>query len=373
MIIIVYIMKHIRIFIGSSSELDEDRRQFDNYFSDRNKIYIPRYICFDQRTWKDFRSSVSNVRLQDRYNAYIKTCDIAIFLFHTKIGQYTEEELGVALDTFHRNGHRPQVYVFLKEEEGVGDPRLADFKRINEEKLGHFCDTYTDYADLMSKFDRQLQILENEGFIRPDPIDVKQIVKYGVLYFLLPVFLLLAVFFALRYYSTVDMNISVEEDASLAVPGLSLQEGMLRVSYGDGMEQEFPVDSRFRDFVVRDIHSKFRKKGVRIVFEASGYCRVDTLVPVSRQVNLTVRRDGTLGTLFGTIIGEDGAPLEGVAVTLQDMTVITDSNGNFLIEIPPRKQKLEQRVYAVRNGYERWDFTAPVSADVPWNIVLKRK
>lgn len=366
-------MKHIKIFIGSSSELDEDRRQFDNYFSDKNKIYLRRYICFDQRTWKDFRSAVSQTRLQDRYNDYIRTCDIAVFLFHTKIGQYTEEELEVAIRTFRSNGRRPLVYVFLKEDGGACDPRLSDFKRINEERLGHFCDTYTDYPDLLSKFDRQLQILENEGFIRPDPIDVRRIVKYGVLYFLLPVMLLLAVSFAVRYYSPLDMDVHIEEDALLAVPDMPLAEGLLRVSWGDGSEQEFPVDSRFRDFTVSDIHAKYKGKEARIVFEAPGYRQLDTLVPVSRQVNLTVSRDNSLGLLYGTVIGEDGEPLDGVTITLQDMTVKTDGSGNFRMEIPPLKQRPEQRVSALKDGYARWDFIAPVSADVPWNIVLRKK
>ena len=73
-------MKKIKIFIASSAELNEDKQMFDLYFSDKNKLYRDRNIDFDQRTWMDFSSSLNEGRLQDRYNDYIRECDIVIFL-----------------------------------------------------------------------------------------------------------------------------------------------------------------------------------------------------------------------------------------------------------------------------------------------------
>lgn len=365
-------MKDIKIFIGSSAELEEDRRQFDNYFSDKNKIYLQRYICFNQRTWKDFRSSVTQGRLQDRYNAYIRTCDIAIFLFHTKIGKYTKEEFELAYSTFLKNGKKPLVYVFLKEDSNVTDPELADFKKKCEAKLGHFCDTYTDYSDLLSKFDRQLQILENEGVIKPDPIDVRKIVKYGVLYFILPLLLLLSAFFAIRYYSPIDMTVRLLEDSVHAVPGLPFTSGRLTVGYADANVQEFAVSDEFNEVTIRGIHSKYKGEKAHVEFTAGGYEKIDTLVPISKLVSLSIRRDNSLGVLFGNVIDEAGRSLSGVLVTVGDMSVLSDAAGNFRVEIPYAKQKEEQRVSAVKDGYRRWDFTAPVSSDIPWNIVLKK-
>lgn len=72
-------MKKIKIFIASSAELNEDKQMFDLYFSDKNKLYRDRNIDFDQRTWMDFSSSLNEGRLQDRYNDYIRECDIVIF------------------------------------------------------------------------------------------------------------------------------------------------------------------------------------------------------------------------------------------------------------------------------------------------------
>lgn len=78
--------KLVKVFIASSAELDQDKTMFDVYFSDKNKLYRKKDIEFDHRTWKDFCSSLNDGRLQDRYNAYIRECDLVIFLFHTRLG-----------------------------------------------------------------------------------------------------------------------------------------------------------------------------------------------------------------------------------------------------------------------------------------------
>lgn len=105
--------KLVKVFIASSAELDQDKTMFDVYFSDKNKLYRKKDIEFDHRTWKDFCSSLNDGRLQDRYNAYIRECDLVIFLFHTRLGKYTREELEVALAAFRENKERPQIFIYL--------------------------------------------------------------------------------------------------------------------------------------------------------------------------------------------------------------------------------------------------------------------
>ena len=121
-------MKKIKIFIASSAELNEDKQMFDLYFSDKNKLYRDRNIDFDQRTWMDFSSSLNEGRLQDRYNDYIRECDIVIFLFHTRMGRYTKEELEVAHEIYLKTkAAKPKIFVYFKEE-GIVDESLKDFK-----------------------------------------------------------------------------------------------------------------------------------------------------------------------------------------------------------------------------------------------------
>ena len=129
--------KLVKVFIASSAELDQDKTMFDVYFSDKNKLYRKRDIEFDHRTWKDFCSSLNDGRLQDRYNAYIRECDLVIFLFHTRLGKYTREELEVALAAFRENKERPRIFIYFKEE-GIEDEALtrhfkAEIRRDMEE------------------------------------------------------------------------------------------------------------------------------------------------------------------------------------------------------------------------------------------------
>ena len=105
-------MKKIKIFIASSAELNEDKQMFDLYFSDKNKLYRDRNIDFDQRTWMDFSSSLNEGRLQDRYNDYIRECDIVIFLFHTRMGRYTKEELEHFFTCLEDDGNQMRFIFF---------------------------------------------------------------------------------------------------------------------------------------------------------------------------------------------------------------------------------------------------------------------
>ena len=189
-------MKKIKIFIASSAELNEDKQMFDLYFSDKNKLYRDRNIDFDQRTWMDFSSSLNEGRLQDRYNDYIRECDIVIFLFHTRLGQYTLRELQVAFEQVKASGgKRPKIYIYAKRDEH-GAALLEKLKQYSEQEYGHFCDTYADYNELFHHFDYQLTQLENEGFIRPNPVDLPRTRRF-VLLCLLPV--VIVAFFLLAY------------------------------------------------------------------------------------------------------------------------------------------------------------------------------
>ena len=122
--------KLVKVFIASSAELDQDKTMFDVYFSDKNKLYRKKDIEFDHRTWKDFCSSLNDGRLQDRYNAYIRECDLVIFLFHTRLGKYTREELEVALAAFRENKERPRIFIYFY----CCPIKSIEYKRIS---LGH--------------------------------------------------------------------------------------------------------------------------------------------------------------------------------------------------------------------------------------------
>ncbi|MDJ0582954.1 DUF4062 domain-containing protein [Crocosphaera sp.] len=89
--------QNLKIFLASSSELKEDRDQFEIFINRQNKKYIKQGIFLELVIWEDFLDAMSRTRLQDEYNKAIKECDVVVSLFKTKVGQYTEEELGKLL------------------------------------------------------------------------------------------------------------------------------------------------------------------------------------------------------------------------------------------------------------------------------------
>ena len=210
-------MKNIKVFIASSAELDEDKTQFDLYFAQRNKVYSKRYITFEQKTWRDFPSYLSETQLQDRYDEYIRQCDIVIFLFHTRMGQYTLRELEVAYRQFKQSGgKRPKIYIYVKRDE-AGAELLEKLKQFSETEYGHFCDTYFDYNELFRHFDYQISQMENSGFIHPDPVDVPRTARF-VLLSVLPLLLVGLGLLAYRLSQSETMKVSVEEQVHTALP-----------------------------------------------------------------------------------------------------------------------------------------------------------
>ena len=152
--------KFIKIFLASSSELKDDREQFEIFINRKNKEYIQKNIFLELVLWEDFLDVMSPTRLQDEYNKAIANCDVFVSLFYTKVGQYTEEEFLKALETFKAN-KRPLIYTYFKDspinlsEIDAEINSLLNFKK-KLSTLGHFYRTYNDINHLKELFNEQL-------------------------------------------------------------------------------------------------------------------------------------------------------------------------------------------------------------------------
>ncbi|MDR2651706.1 MAG: carboxypeptidase-like regulatory domain-containing protein, partial [Prevotellaceae bacterium] len=322
-------------------------------------------ILFEHKTWKDFRSAISVTRLQDEYNQYICDCDIVVFLFHTRIGQYTLEEFEVAHKQFlNSKGKKPLIYVFFKNSDNI-HPDISAFKQKNI-NLGHFYDTYFSNEELLLKFERQLQILENEGVIKPNPIDLKKIVKYGLFFVFLPLLILFLGYFTIEYFSPLDMTVKIKEVRS--IPSVPFTEGEIRLTYENQSEMKTVKD----EVIFKQIAAKYKGKTANVIFTAQGYETIDTMIRLRKMVELPVKRDNSLGLIFGTVKDENNRPLKDVTVSVQDIKTQTDETGAFRVTIPFEKQKEEQRLTAYKEGYQLWDFTATPSQTIDWKIILKK-
>lgn len=153
-------LKIIKIFLSSSSELLNDRSEFEIFINRKNKEYIKQGVFLELVLWEDFIDAMSATRLQDEYNKVVTDCDIFVSLFHTKVGKYTEEEFLKALQTFkYRN--RPLIYTYFKDAKiniNQISPNILNLLNFKEKlrDLGHFSNNYFDINDLKYKFSEQL-------------------------------------------------------------------------------------------------------------------------------------------------------------------------------------------------------------------------
>jgi hypothetical protein len=166
-------MQTTKIFLASSQELKEDRREFEIFVNRKNKSWVSHGVFLELVVWEDFLDAVSQTRLQDEYNKAIRDCDIFVMLFFTKVGKYTEEEFETAFGQFKAT-NKPLIFTYFKEALiSVGSANEDDLMSLWAFKkklaaLGHFTTVYKNVDELKFQFDHQLDELTENGSIKLD-------------------------------------------------------------------------------------------------------------------------------------------------------------------------------------------------------------
>jgi NB-ARC domain len=166
----------IKIFLASSSELEEDRRDFEIFVGRKNKDWIAKGVFLHLVIWEDFFDAVSKTRLQDEYNKAIRECDVFVMLFFTRVGQYTEEEFEAAFGQFKAT-NKPFIFTYFRDgglpaEPAAGDPASVSAFKDKLGQLGHFYTRYGNSDRLTHHFSDQLDKLAAAGFIEFTPAGI---------------------------------------------------------------------------------------------------------------------------------------------------------------------------------------------------------
>lgn len=153
-------MKTIKIFLASSSELADNRKEFEILINRKNKEYVKAGVFLELALWEDFLDVLSPTRSQDEYNKAVAKCDVFVSLFHTKVGKYSEEEFLEALTTFKTNG-KPLIFTYFKNAAINMDqitPEIQTLLNFRQKltELGHFPTIYADINALRYQFSEQL-------------------------------------------------------------------------------------------------------------------------------------------------------------------------------------------------------------------------
>jgi len=163
-------IKVIELFLASSSELKDDRKEVEIWINRENNKLVTKGMFLKLNLWEDFLDAMSENRKQGDYNKAVVQSDIFISLYATKVGKYTEEEFETAYQSFKANGKPKYIYTYFKKVQldtsNLNMEHLNSLKNFQKKlsDLGHFYTRYESTPDLLRQLDNQLdKILEDMG------------------------------------------------------------------------------------------------------------------------------------------------------------------------------------------------------------------
>jgi len=151
-------LKTYRIFLASSSELSYERSLVTGIVADFKTKRPDLHCDFEVVKWENFASSYEDARKQDAYNEAIKSSDVFLMLYWTKVGMYTQEEFEVAIET-QKIKSKPYLFL-LKKSDGTS---VEDSVKQFEEKVplgnGKFSGTFATEKELRGDIEDELNKL----------------------------------------------------------------------------------------------------------------------------------------------------------------------------------------------------------------------
>ena len=158
-------MRTIKIFLASSDELRQERIAFGNLVRQLDNIYMKRGIHIHLDVWEELDAAFHfRKRKQDEYDEKVRQSDIFVAMFYTRAGQYTLEELDVAIDENSRRD-MPTILIYCRDLQpgDVETAELTEFKHRLEYELEHFSSRYATTDKMHLDFVMWLQRTESAG------------------------------------------------------------------------------------------------------------------------------------------------------------------------------------------------------------------
>lgn len=126
--------------------------------------------------------------------------------------------------------------------------------------------------------------------------------------------------------------------------------------------------------IYKNLPGRFANQEARLTFEAEGYKPVDKVVTLQRngEVNLNIHRDNTYGVLAGTVIDEQGQPVDGAIVEAEGEICTSQNDGSFKLCIPVEKQKPCPHVRISKAGYQTEEYTRQ-GIGLNWQVMLQKR
>jgi len=242
-------------------------------------------------------------------------------------------------------------------EEAVEASRAMAFQKMAAER-------FSDMA-----YELMVRRLVRDGIIDGNAIRKRRWAYLSALF----ATLVLAFVICWMIFKPLDIKVNLVEDTEFSIPSLPFESGNVSYSINANEPVKVSVNRENMTVLIENISFKDKCKKLHLVFESIGYQTVDTVVKIRKSLELPLRRDNSLGLIFGNVIDELGNPVPNAKIIVQDIETQTDSVGNFRLDIPFAKQMESQRMQINKEGFEFWTGTYRPSNTYGWNVMLHRK
>ena len=158
-------MKTIKIFLASSGELEEERKEIALFIAQENKKLVQQDIFLELIVWEELLQSLRGERIQNYFNKEMIKCDIIIVLFYKKIGQFTKEEFDIAYRNLKKFEKKPHyMFVFFKESKiNIADinTEILEVNKLKKiiEHHEQIYNTFENKDSLINKIKRQFDLV----------------------------------------------------------------------------------------------------------------------------------------------------------------------------------------------------------------------
>lgn len=159
-------MKEIKIFIASSSELDQERNALKDFVNNLSNELFEYNLHLKPELWELESREFDGVRKQNAFNRILLDSDVVIFMFGTRVGQYTKEEFDLASKNKSESNKPTHVLAYFKNVIiESGESSVTDIDNLNgvillkkhiDEDLKQVFDTYDNKHMLEIKVSNEL-------------------------------------------------------------------------------------------------------------------------------------------------------------------------------------------------------------------------
>jgi len=156
-------LKKYKVFLASSGELAQERKEITLMISRQNNKWTEQDIYLELVVWEDLLHSFHRDRIQDYFNEKMLKCDIVIALFYRKVGQFTEEEFRLAYKKLKEGKNPNFLFVFFKSGKIEIEEVNEDILKIGQlkkeiQQYQQIYRTFTSTEDLIMQLQRQLEL-----------------------------------------------------------------------------------------------------------------------------------------------------------------------------------------------------------------------